>query len=71
MSMMRVDPPQSEVIETVKQAGAGAAVVVIAVVAAFLVVKTLIAALITLTAVVVIGAILYAVFLRGRVHRSF
>lgn len=71
MSMMRVDPPQSGVIETVKQAGAGAAVIVVAVVAAFLVVKTLIAALITLAAVVVIGAILYAVFLRGRVHRRY
>ena len=71
MSMMRVDPPESGLTQTVKQAGAGAAVVVIAVVAAFLVVKALVAALITLAAVAAIGAILYLVFLRGRIRRGF
>jgi hypothetical protein len=71
MSMMRVDPPESGVIPTIKQAGAGAAVVVIAVVAVFLVVKALVAALITLAALAAIGAILYLVFLRGRVRRGF
>lgn len=71
MSMIRRNPPNNRVVAVAQESGAGAAVMIVGVLALFLVLQTLVAAVITLAAVLVIGAIVWMVFLRKRSPQLF
>lgn len=74
--MSMVTPPPTErrivttaregIVRTVREAGAGAAVIIVAVVAINLLIHLAIAAAITIAAVLVIGGILWMAFFRKR-----
>lgn len=64
--MMEPVRSESALVRTGKRAGAGAAVAVVAVIAAFALFKLLLAAAIAIGAVLVIGGLLWAVFIRER-----
>ena len=61
-----IPPSDGRISNPVVQAGAGALVVIIAVLAISTIINLAVGALITLAAVVAIGAVLWAVFLRKR-----
>jgi len=69
MSMIRRDPTQNSVVTFTQEAGAGAAVMVIAVLAVSFLVQTVVTAVITLAVILVIGAILWYAVLRKRFSR--
>ncbi|HWE60766.1 MAG TPA: hypothetical protein VHB98_03570 [Chloroflexota bacterium] len=66
MSMITPPPRENRIVTTAREAGAGAAVTIIAVVALYLVAQLAIAAVITIAAVLAIGAVLWLLFRRGR-----